>query len=287
MARSPVEYLLIGHVNRDLLPDGGYMPGGTVAYAGLTAAVLGKRVGVITCAAPDVDLGGLENVAQVLCHPAAETTTFENLYTPEGRIQRLHGLAPSLSPAHVPEVWRTPDIVHIGPVMNECDPNLVELFTGRTFVGVTSQGWLRSADHAGRIHPQTWASAAQVLPHASAVVVSIEDLGGDWALAEAWAAQTPLLVVTAGQWGGALFAEGRRSDFSVSPLPEVDATGAGDIFAAACFSALAAGEPPAAAVAFAACLAGRSVCRVGVASAPRREDLAACAQWRNESWPVQ
>ena len=35
------------------------------------------------------------------------TTTFENITTPEGRIQYLHHRAPSLDISHVPETWRS------------------------------------------------------------------------------------------------------------------------------------------------------------------------------------
>ncbi len=44
---DPVDYLVIGHIARDLTPSGPRL-GGTVAYSGLTARALGLRVGIVT-----------------------------------------------------------------------------------------------------------------------------------------------------------------------------------------------------------------------------------------------
>jgi sugar/nucleoside kinase (ribokinase family) len=59
-------------------------------------------------------------------------------------------------------------------------------------------------------------------------------------------------------------------------VTQVDPTGAGDIFATAFFIAMASGAQPLAATRFAACLAARSVTRVGLASAPRLDEVAMC-----------
>ena len=56
------DYLLIGHMTRDLLPDGGCAPGGTALYAALTAHRVGRRVGVVSAQAtlPGDGVGGIE-----------------------------------------------------------------------------------------------------------------------------------------------------------------------------------------------------------------------------------
>ncbi len=278
MTRAPVDALLIGHVTHDFLPDGVDTIGGTVAYAALTLAAFGLDVGLVTLAAPDFDLARLADAVQVLRHPAPVTTTFTNLDTPAGRAQYVRAMAPAVLPEHIPAVWRSAPLVHIGPVVDARAPGLVELFAGRAFVGLTPQGWMRRVDCEGRVHPQAWADADALLPQTSAVVVSLEDLAGDWARAEAWAAQTPLLVVTEGRRGGVLFEAGRRVAFRAFPVPEVDTTGAGDIFAAAFFYAVAEGTSPARAATFAACVAGHSVRRVGLDSVPTRAELLACRE---------
>ena len=44
---EPVDYLIIGHITRDLTPDGPHL-GGTVTYSALMAQALGLRVGIVT-----------------------------------------------------------------------------------------------------------------------------------------------------------------------------------------------------------------------------------------------
>ena len=273
-----VDYLLVGHVTRDLQPDGGMRLGGTVAYAGRTAAALGRSVGIVTSAGPEVDLSPLEACATMIRHPAPQTTAFENVYTEEGeRSQFAYALARPLGVADLPAAWQDVPLVHIGPIMDECDPGLVEHFAGRAFVGLTPQGWMRTRDSEGRVRSQRWATAERLLPLASAVVLSLEDVGGDWGVIQSFARQTAILVVTRGWLGGALFLDGMAHTFPAFAAEEIDATGAGDIFAAAFFVALTREAPPHKAVAFAACVAADSVRRAGLASAPGSVAIVACA----------
>ena len=55
------DFLAIGHITRDLLPDGSWRLGGTVTYAALTAVRLGLRAAIVTSAPPDV-LAALDTV---------------------------------------------------------------------------------------------------------------------------------------------------------------------------------------------------------------------------------
>ena len=273
-----VDYLLVGHVTRDLQPDGGMRLGGTVSYAGRTAAALGRSVGIVTSVGPAADLSPLEARATIVSRPAPQTTTFENVYTEEGqRSQFAYTVARPLSVEVLPAAWQNAPLVHIGPIMDECDPALVEHFAGRAFVGLTPQGWMRTRDSAGRVHSQRWEAAERLLPLASAVVLSLEDVGGDWEVIQAYARQTAILVVTRGWLGGALFLDGVAQTFPAFAAEEIDATGAGDIFAAAFFVALTREMLPQKAVVFAACIAADSVRREGLASAPGPSAIVACS----------
>jgi len=57
---------------------------------------------------------------------------------------------------------------------------------------------------------------------------------------------------------------------------EVDATGAGDIFAAAFFVRLQRGADPWTAACFANCVAAQSVIRAGLAGTPTPDDIVRC-----------
>jgi len=50
------DLVAVGHVTRDLLPDGTYTIGGTATYASLAALRLGASVAVLTSAPDDLDL---------------------------------------------------------------------------------------------------------------------------------------------------------------------------------------------------------------------------------------
>jgi sugar/nucleoside kinase (ribokinase family) len=109
-------------------------------------------------------------------------------------------------------------------------------------------------------------------------VLSLEDVGHNWSLIDAYAQQTELLVVTQGWLGGVLFQSGRSSSFPAPTVQEVDPTGAGDIFATCFFTQVAAGYAPDVAARFASCVAAHSISRRGLASMPRSDEIRACAE---------
>jgi sugar/nucleoside kinase (ribokinase family) len=268
-----LDYLVIGHVTQDVLPDGGLTIGGTVTYSGRTALAMGCRVAVVTSAAPDLDLSGPLSGVELIRRPAEATTTFENIYTPAGREQFLHALAAPLGLETVPQHWQRPDVVHLAPLVNECDPALADAFPG-ALVGVTPQGWMRAWDHAGRVYRCDWSDAAGLLPRIDAAVISQHDVGDDEATIAHLARLAPVLVVTLGPRGCRVYADGDARQVPVTPVPEIDPTGAGDVFAAAFFVRLRQRGDPWAAAYFANRVAALSVRRAGWASTPTPQEIA-------------
>ena len=268
-----LDYLVVGHVTRDLV-DGDFTIGGTVSYAARTARALGCRVGIVTSANPSLDLSQALDGVLVTRFPATTTTTFENIYTSDGRRQVLHSIAETLTPEMIPSHWRAA-IVHLGPVAGECAPALVNAF-GDAFVGVTPQGWMRCWDQSGRVSSCQWEDAEPWLARADGVVLSEEDVSGDERLVAWYAARTRLLVVTRGVAGCTVYTHGQARHFSAPVVREADPTGAGDIFATAFFVWLQRSGDPWMAAHFANCVAARSVTRVGLAGTPRPDEVARC-----------
>jgi 1D-myo-inositol 3-kinase len=275
-APQPVDYLAIGHVTHDLLPDASFAVGGTVSYAALTAAALGRSVGIVTSAGFDFDFSVFDDLVSVHCACAPHTTTFHNLYTNGTRHQMVYSVAAPLGPELIPSPWQGADVVHVGPLIGECDPGLIDAFPQEAFIGITAQGWMRSQNGAGRVAPHPWRPSADLLERASAIVFSIDDVQGEWRVAEQLALRTRLLVVTMGARGGILFVEGVAHPFAALSVAETDPTGAGDIFATVFFCKLASGLAPSVAARYSACLASRSVERRGIEGVPRTEDLVYC-----------
>jgi hypothetical protein len=262
---EPIDYLVIGHITRDLIPGGARL-GGTASYAALTAHALGLRVGIVTSWAAEVSSSALRHIP-IINYPTEQSTTFENIYTSEGRIQILHHLAAPLDYHLIPEPWRAAPIVHLGPLAREIEPGLVRRFPG-ALVGLTPQGWLRNWGEDGRVYPAEWPEASFMLQNASVAVLSVEDLAGDENRIEEFAASSQVLVITEGSAGARVYWNGDVRRFRPPVVTEVEATGAGDIFAAAYFVRMSATRDPWEAARFANQIAANSVTRSGLESIP-------------------
>jgi len=270
---EPVDYLIIGHIAHDLTPTGPRL-GGTAAYSALTARALGLRVGVVTASGPETSLDALHDVL-VVSAPSPQSTTFENIYSKSGRRQVLHQRAASLSLDSVPGAWRRTAIIHLGPVAQEMDAVLPGSFSP-SLLGLTPQGWMRAWDESGQVRRADWESAEQALGQAGAVVVSIEDVGGNEERIEFMAAHTRVLAVTEAAAGSRLYWHGDQRRFRAPEMYETDATGAGDIFAAAFFIRLLTTQDPWEAARFATQLSAHSVTRKGLEGIPTAEEIQAC-----------
>ncbi|MCX7938107.1 MAG: PfkB family carbohydrate kinase, partial [Thermoflexales bacterium] len=273
---APLDYLAIGHVTEDVWDDGRITLGGTVTYAALAARRMVPHVGVLTAGAPTLNLAEIFPALEVTLIPAPTTTRFQNRYTPQGRVQYTWPCPTRLTPDMLrPEHWRS-RVLHLAPVCDEVDPQIALQAPTDVFVGVTPQGWLRRWDERGRVWAKDWEHAEAVWARANAAVISIEDVGGDWRQALRWAALARLFVVTQGAEGCTFFLNGRPQHVPAPRVVEVEPTGAGDIFAAALFIALAKQNPPDAACAFANCIAAQSVTRPYREGLPQPDEVARC-----------
>lgn len=245
-----------------------------MAYSALTARALGMRVGVVTAAGPETSLKPLKDI-HVVSLPSSQSTTFENIYTEKGRIQYLRAQAERIDFNMVPEVWRNASIIHLGPIANEMDASLPEEFAP-SLLGITPQGWMRTWDSGCRVSPAEWANAESALAQAGAMIISREDAGGNDEMIEYFAQQTRVLAVTEGPAGAVLYWHGDRRRFRAPDVKEVDATGAGDVFAAAFFVRLYKTRDPWEATRFATLVASRSVTRVGLDGIPTAPEIEDC-----------
>ncbi len=274
-----VDYLAVGHVAADITPTGVQL-GGTVSFAALTARALGMRVGIVTSSGKDAPLQALDGI-QILNVPSEFSTTFENIKTESGRKQTLHHQAAPILLEHIPQVWRNAPIIHLAPIACELDSTLPENLS-RSLLGITPQGWMRTWDENGQVTATAWENNEQALRYAGAVVMSVEDInrdlsaGGCAELVEEMAHHTRILCLTEGENGAVLYWNGDRRRFRPIEVEEVDATGAGDIFAAAFFVRLYSTRDPWEAARFATQLAARSVTRVGLNGIPTSQEIEEC-----------
>jgi pfkB family carbohydrate kinase len=269
---TQLDYLMLGHFTRDVLPDGTTTPGGTSLYAALTAHRLGRNVGVVSAPA-ELPIGWPDTIP-IVFHPSPAPPTFENRYTPEGREQTLHTASQPITLEVIPKAWRTAPLIHLGPVLGETPEQMVDTFPS-ALLGVTPQGWMRTWDEPlpGPVHYRPWQPTPRVLERIDALVLSIEDVRGNEELVASYARHCPLVALTRGAQGSTLFLRGVPHHIPAFPAIERDPTGAGDVFAAALFVRLRETGDPLDAARFASYVAALSVEGAGISHIPTRAEI--------------
>ena len=272
MTEAP-EFLAIGHVVKDWDPEAGdYRIGGTAAYSALTAVRLGLRAAMVTSIESEEPLLSFLEGVEVSIVPSAKTTRFTNIYSEGQRSQRVGTIASRIGPGHIPRPWLGASIVHMTPVAQEVEPEIARLF-GDSLLCVSPQGWMRRWNEDGDVCMADWEGAEAILSRADILVVSEEDLGDQPDLEQTFASRVPVTVVTQGNRGARLYAEGLSWHVSGAPAREIDPTGAGDVYAAAMAVKYKETGDPLGSAAFAACAASFAVEGCGVATIPTREQV--------------
>ena len=273
------DYLVIGHVTKDLLPDGGFTLGGTATYSALAAHRLGLQVGVLTSTEPGLpifdDVSHNGHIVLVKRRSATYTTTFENIYAPDGRKQYVRAVASVLTSDDLPISWRATPIVHLGPIAQEVSTDLARVFA-TALVGVTPQGWFRQWDDQGSVSFVDWRDASLVLDVADVVVLSMEDLAHDRDKLARYVRQARVLVLTLGSRGATVYHKGQTIRVPAFAVSEVDPTGAGDVFATAFLIRYAETEDLLEAARFANCTASFVIEGMNTTTIPTREQV----EWR-------
>lgn len=265
-------YLLVGTVTKDLLADGSYVSGGTVTYAATVAKQLGWRPTIVTAAAPDFTPPAYLVDVDWRILSSQETTTFRNEYTPQGRHQTIGPIARSIKKTDIPADCHQATIVHLCPLAQDVTSDVATAFDN-SLRAATPQGWLRQWDDRGNVSLGEWRGAAEILPELTAAVLSIEDVEGNWAMAERWARQIPILIVTEGALGCTVFHWGRKIMVPPRPSAELEPTGAGDVFAAAFFIRFYETNDLWQAAYFANVTASMSIELPGPQGVPRRDEI--------------
>lgn len=291
---SRPKILLVGHLTHDRYADG-VQPGGCAFYSAEVYRRLGADIHVATVVGEDFQHPALLAQTPTTAAHQGETTTFTNLY-PRGsaRVQLVGAVAPAVEPSRVPETFRAAEVVHLAPVFGEIDIVAWKRAVRPGRLAISVQGWVREAGPelaghalAALVGEETarWASGRRVLPRPWSIDIeslrgidiaflSDEDLANQGDLLDRLRTAIPLVVLTHGVRGCSMFAHGRVTRIGVFATDEADATGAGDIFAAAMLWALATGASDRSAARFGAAAASLKVEAVGSAALEKLEQAA-------------
>ncbi len=266
----PIDYLVIGHLTADLTPTGIRM-GGTVTFSGLTAHRLGLKVGIITSFAEDIDTSAIDHL-WLKNKKSDQTTTFKNISDGINRTQYLYHIARPLNEGDQPDFPTPPKIVHLGPIANEVDPEIIAAYP-ESMKCLTPQGWFRSRNDQDQVQLTSWEGAEKYLSMADAAVISVEDVQKDETYIAKLAASIPIFVVTENYRGARVYWHNDARFISAPEVKYVDDTGAGDIFAAAFFYRYYSTKDPWEAGRFAVKLASWSVQRAYLESIPTPDEI--------------
>jgi sugar/nucleoside kinase (ribokinase family) len=276
----PPDYVVVGHCALDLQPDGSYLPGGTVLYGALTAARLGMRAAILTAGDPDAlgqALAPFMRGFAIEIVPRAATTIFENVPTPQGRKQTLHGWAGPILPEDLPAAWRGASILHLGPIAAEVPPDAwAEYLTASAppWPVTTPQGWLRHWDALpSPVRHETLQLPGALLDRLRGIVISSEERDVAEATVRHVAAHG-FGAITLGTQGVDLLHTGTMAHVDSFPVTVQDETGAGDVFAAAWFVGMARGESAEAAARVACAAAALSITAPGPNGIPHADAVA-------------
>lgn len=280
--RTP-DYLVIGHITVDILPDGKYVLGGTALYSALTAARLGARVAVLTRGVFGTEVEGmqvpslepyLDDRINIIVQDAKVPTAFINEYHADRRVQTMPHWAGPIDLNGLPPHWRNAKIVHLGPIADEIDRRSCTGLTSE-FLGATPQGWMRDWPRStgGKVSHVQLKLPEGLLNRLDSVIVSDEEIVQTREVMNR-VGERRLSVITRGPDGAQVIANGRKIEIPGYNVPVKDLTGAGDVFAAAFFlqaaergtSALKAGQ-------FANAVAALSVGEIGPFGVPSRKQV--------------
>jgi sugar/nucleoside kinase (ribokinase family) len=236
-----LQYTTVGHVTVDELADGSRRPGGSAFYSALQAARLGWRAQVVTRGARAELLRLLAPYSGELeLHilAARATTTLKTCGSGATRRQRLLAWAGPIAEGLAFDT----SILHLAPVARETPRR----WRGEAqLVGLTPQGLLRRwTDRDRQMTLCARAPASSFPARWDALVLSEQERGPASAAVQRTTAAGGVAAITAGALTTTvLTADGRERRVHAPAVSEpVDDLGAGDVFAAAFFVALAEGR---------------------------------------------
>jgi sugar/nucleoside kinase (ribokinase family) len=268
--KEPIDYLVIGHLTSDLVGSGSRL-GGTAAYSGMTAAALGLKTGIISSFSKNLDTSQIEEL-WISNKLSKHTSTFENISNGSSRKQYLYTKAEKISLHDIPKFTNPPKIIHLGPVANEVDPDILKLFPN-SLKCLTPQGWFRGVNEKDQVIFLEWENVLQYLQNADIAIISIDDVEKDETKIAEMAANIPIFVATENFKGARIYWNNDARFFSAPEVKYLDDTGAGDIFAASFFCRYLFTRNPWEACRFAVVIASHSVTRAHLASIPTPEEI--------------
>lgn len=237
----------IGHITLDKIITPKletYMPGGTAFYFAHALANLDhSRFRLITSVGPE-EMDAAEAIKargiDVEVIPSRRSVFFENKYgdNPNDRTQRVLAKADPFTADNLRHARAR--IFHLGTLLADDFPlDVLRLLSEKGIVSVDAQGYLREV-RGEHVHAIDWTDKEEALRHIDILKANekeMETITGSSDPREAariisgWGCRE--VILTLGDHGSLIYADGVFHDIPAYPTPEViDATGCGDTYMA-------------------------------------------------------
>jgi sugar/nucleoside kinase (ribokinase family) len=247
---------VVGHTTRDLVDALAPRPGGAPLYAARALRALGEPGLIVTrCAAEDEAL--LEPLQasglRVVWRPETASPTFRLRHQGDGREVTIEALGepwlPEDADGWLGEALAGADWVHAAALWRGdfAVETLARLACGRR-LSLDGQGLVRPGALGPVVHDGLFDPA--MLESVSVLHVSEDEaraLGLELEKSAVGALGVPEVVVTLGERGSLVYADGTLERVPATPVTGADPTGAGDAFMAGYLARRRVGDPPAAA----------------------------------------
>lgn len=260
-----VDLIVVGGLTIDRFPDGTLVAGGSVTHAGLAAASLGARIGIVTvCGDEPQAATGLTRLREhglVIRQPSPSTVTYAHSERDGRRVLVFERGCHPMDPAALGDAPAA-TVALLAPIADELPSAAIGAMRHAVAADrlvLLIQGWLRALRVGQPVRPLELEALAPDLVAAfgtaDAIVLSTEDLvdgaGDPFAQARLLrerVGERPVVVVTLGADGFVL--DDPAAPRLVASVPrrvvrDVPSVGAGDVFGAGLALALGADPAPA------------------------------------------
>jgi sugar/nucleoside kinase (ribokinase family) len=256
---KPVSICICGNLTLDELTRSSnrkILPGGSAMFAGVAAAYLGARVGIIGNVGRDYPQSFLKRLESYRIDLSRlernrDPSTRFRINSPNGT-RKLFLLEPGRSIGNQGNVGKV-DGVHLGPVFGEISDKLVrKLRSGADFMSADLQGFVRNATRTGRVYVRR-RNVSPLLKTCDMVQASIEEVGPQAGRAEpddmlSWLLSSgpKYSILTLGV-RGSLIGIRPHEIYRIPAFKDtkiIDTTGAGDVFAGSWLSTFLSTKDP-------------------------------------------
>ncbi|OGG14358.1 hypothetical protein A2773_02880 [Candidatus Gottesmanbacteria bacterium RIFCSPHIGHO2_01_FULL_39_10] len=217
-------------------------PGGSSYFISRTYDKLGVESTLVSPYGFDFPNKYLQDFSVFPPKPIVDSTLiFQNITKASRRVQKVFNIkhSPNILPEKIPKsLLNHINLVIFATVLDNISPATISKIKNfvkpDAIISLVAQGLFRNIDENGNVVKKEKKNIEAYLKYIDFMFLSVEDIGDSLSKAEKWSRGGPLVIVTQAEKGCMIFNHGKPQKFNAFKIDNIiDATGAGDVFAAA------------------------------------------------------